>query len=452
MLKHRMFSSLRRNLMEPLDALRRDTPFLTYWRELEGTQYLPETTLRQIQWDRLKRLLMYVWENNKFYHEYIAQAGLTPEMITSPEEFAKIPLLSKECIRRNTQAMISRGYDVGALMKFKTGGSTGKSLEIYLTEDCSERRNSCARRHDRWAGWNPGEPVGAVWGNPELPNDIKSRLRDWFLSPFIYLDTMNVTEASVRAFAAEWERVKPTLLYGHAHSIFVLAEFVRDLRLSSIKPKGILSTSMMLMPHERRTIESVFGIKVTDRYGCEEVSLIASECEKHEGMHLNIEHLYVEFLREDGSPAASGEPGQIVVTDLMNWAMPFIRYQVEDVGVPTDRRCSCGRGLPMMESVTGRVADFLVKKDGARVAGVSLIENTLTRFPGLNQMQIVQHDYDCFEVRLVQGVGYSEQVGFDLRAYFMQIFGQDIKVDLKIVHQILPEKSGKFRFSICKIG
>ncbi|ANA40114.1 phenylacetate--CoA ligase family protein [Geobacter anodireducens] len=452
MLKHRLFSPLRRHLMEPLDALRSGTPFLNYWKELERTQYLPEAALRRVQWERLTDLLAYVWDNNEFYRERMEQAGLTPETVTSPEEFRKIPVLSKECIRQNTLAMISRGYDVGSLMKFKTGGSTGKSLEIYLTEECSERRNACARRHDRWAGWNPGEPIGAVWGNPELPLDMKSRLKDWFLSPVIYLDTMSVTEASVRAFAAEWKQVQPTLLYGHAHSIFVLAEFVRELGLSSITPKGILSTSMMLMPHERRTIESVFGIKVTDRYGCEEVSLIASECEKHEGMHLNIEHLYIEFLREDGSPASPGEPGTIVVTDLMNRAMPFIRYRVEDVGVPSDRKCRCGRGLPLMESVTGRVADFLIKKDGSRVAGISLIENTLTKMPGIVQMQIVQESMDSLVVRVVPGAEFKDSTQCGLRDYLAELFGSGTAVEVSIVDAIAPEASGKYRFSICRIS
>jgi phenylacetate-CoA ligase len=94
-----------------------------------------------------------------------------------------------------------------------------------------------------------------------------------------------------------------------------------------LRLKGIISTSMMLLPHERKVIEKVFQCKVTDRYGCEEVSLIGCECEMHEGMHMNIEHLVIEFVKDDGSYAVPGEPGNIVVTDLMNYAMPFIRYK-----------------------------------------------------------------------------------------------------------------------------
>ena len=451
MIKHRKLAPLRRNLFEPLDALRSGTPRLRYWKKLECSQYLPESTQRLIQWRKLNELLKYVWDNNNFYRERIEQAGFTSDMIRTPGDFMKFPVLSKEDIRVNTQQMISKGYDINSLLKFKTGGSTGKSLEFYMTEECSEFRNACARRHDRWAGWEPGEPVGAVWGNPELPRDMKSRLKDWFLSPLIYLDTMSVTGESVRHFVSEWQRVSPTLLYGHAHSIYILAQFVRDLKLTSIRPKGILSTSMMLMPHERKVIEEVFYVKVTDRYGCEEVSLIGSECEKHDGMHLNIEHLFIEFIKEDGTPAEPGEPGKIVVTDLMNRAMPFIRYQVEDVGVPSDRKCSCGRGLPLMESVTGRVADFLVKRDGTKVAGVSLIENTLTKMPGIDQMQIVQESLDRITLRLVPGKEFAKTIECELVDYFNKIFSDQVEIELKITDKIPPEPSGKYRFSICKV-
>jgi phenylacetate-CoA ligase len=190
---------------------------------------------------------------------------------------------------------------------------------------------------------------------------------------------------------------------------------------------------------------------VTDRYGCEEVSLIASECEKHEGMHLNIEHLYIEFIKDDGFYASSGEPGSIVVTDLLNWAMPFIRYRVEDVGVPTDRKCSCGRGLPLMESITGRVADFLVKRDGTRIAGVSLIENTLTKIPGIDQLQIIQEDFGTITLNIVSGRLFDHSSKSELINYFSNLFGEDTVITLNDTNEIKPEASGKYRFSICRI-
>ena len=395
-------------------------------------------------------MLRFTYENNGFYRNRFKTAGIRPEDICTPDDIRRLPILTKDEIRANASTMISDGYHKDSLLCFKTGGSTGKSLELFITEECSEQRNACARRHDRWSGWEPGEAIGALWGNPKRPRTLKEKIINQLVQPVIYLDTMEFTDASVRRFAAEWHDAKPTLLFGHAHSIYELANHVRRLEIETICPTGILSTSMMLLPHERAVIEEVFGLKVFDRYGCEEVSLIGAECELHNGMHLNIEHLLIEFLDENDTPVAPGEPGRIVVTDLMNRAMPFIRYQVEDVGVLSASPCSCGRGLPLMKSVVGRVADFLITADGKRVAGVSLIENTLTKIPGIAQMQIVQEARDSLTINIVRGQEYSEATTKELVDYFGTIF-KGMLIDTVIVDKILPEKTGKYRFSICKV-
>jgi len=190
---------------------------------------------------------------------------------------------------------------------------------------------------------------------------------------------------------------------------------------------------------------------VTNRYGCEEVGLIACECEQHAGLHLDIEHLYIEFLRPDGSPAASGEEGAIVLTDLLNRGMPFIRYRIEDVGVPTERRCACGRGLPLMERVTGRVADYLKRRDGSLVAGVSLVERTLTAIPGIEQLQIVQLAPDEIVLNVVRAADFTPASEAALLAEFGSVFGPGITFRPEYLERIAQERSGKYRFSICRI-
>jgi len=218
-----------------------------------------------------------------------------------------------------------------------------------------------------------------------------------------------------------------------------------------VHPAGIVATSMMLMDHERRIIEEVCGTPVTNRYGCEEVSLIACECERHDGMHLNADHAVVEFLRDDGSPCAPGEDGRIVVTELVNRGMPMIRYEVGDRGAPADRTCPCGRGLPLMEGLSGRTADFLRAADGSRVAGISLIENTLTGFPGIRQLQLVQERELAVDVNLVPQEGYGPETADRLVASLRAALGRDFAVDIRLVERISQERSGKYRFSICRI-
>lgn len=396
-------------------------------------------------------MIQFVWDQNAFYEKRFKHAGISPSDIQSIDDVSRLPILSKADIRDGMHDIISRGYDIRSLQEAKTGGSTGKSLQLYFTEECSELRNACALRHDRWTGWKPGEPIAACWGNPHLPKTWKEKVKHWALQPMIYLDTMSVNDESVKTFAREWKRMQPTLLYGHAHSIYILATYLNKMGIDDLKPRGILSTSMMLMPSERKIIENQFGTKVIDRYGCEEVSLIGCECERHEGLHLNIEHLYIEFVKDNGESAKPGELGNIVVTDLMNKAMPLIRYKVEDMGIPSDKKCSCGRGLPLMNHVAGRVADFLIKHDGTKVAGISLIENTLTKFEGIRQMQIVQNDIEHILLNLVVDALYTEKIEKELISYFKTLFLDVVQLEIKKKETIDPEPSGKYRFSICRI-
>jgi len=208
----------------------------------------------------------------------------------------------------------------------------------------------------------------------------------------------------------------------------------------------------MLIDFERETIEKILRVKVTNRYGCEEVGLIACECEHHEGMPLNIDHLYVEIVNKSGLQAGAGEPGDIIVTDLINKGMPLIRYRVEDVGVTTDRNCPCGRGLPLLERIVGRVADFLIKKDGTLVAGVSLVERTLTAIDGIEQMQIVQDKIDQITLNIVTDQNYNKYSRTKLLDEFLRVFGNEITINIMKVDHIPQEKSGKYRFAICNVN
>jgi phenylacetate-CoA ligase len=444
-------SFLRRHVFEPIYYTIVNSPQLSYYKRLKASQYLPLNSLLEKQWQRLVDILNFTYDNNSYYAAKWDAAGINVKNILNPDDFRKIPILTKKEIRQNMSSMISKGFDIKKLHQFKTGGSTGKALELYITDDCSQIRNAAGRRSDSWSGWRPGEPVGAVWGNPPKNIPLKYKFKSWLLNPTIFLDTMCLTEESIKQFEKEWCAVKPTLLFGHAHSLYIVAKMVKEYSCNRIRPKAIISSSMMLLPHERKTIEDVFGVKVSDRYGCEEVSLIASECELHDGMHLNIEHLYIEFLKENGEPAVAGEPGRIIVTDLFNRAMPFIRYQIEDMGAYLDKQCACGRGLPLMSSVSGRVADFLIKPDGSKVAGVSLIENTLTKIKGIDQMQIVQHTIDRITIFIVAGAEYCEATKQELSDYFISVFSEKTDVVIELTSEIKPEKNGKYRFSICSI-
>ena len=444
----RLTAAARRRVIEPALSALRDGTLLAEWEELERTQRLALADLHARQAEKLRQLVASVCAKSPFYRRRFDAAGIEPGDVRGADDLARLPILTKHEVRRSAGELLCPRP--GRLMESRTGGSTGVPLVLHFTEAVSERRNAAARRSNRWTGWEVGEPVAAVWGNPHLPSSARERLRHHLLNPVIYLDTMQLRAETVGRFARDWRRVHPTLLFGHAHSIYALAREVRALGIDDVRPKAVLSTSMMLLAPERAVIEEVFGVPVFDRYGCEEVGLIGAECERHDGMHVNVDHLVVEFLRDDGSRARPGELAHVVVTDLLNEAMPLIRYDVGDMAAERPGACPCGRGLPMMERVAGRVADFLKRTDGTRVAGVSLIENSLTKFPGIGQMQIVQDSLDTMRLRVVPDEGFDEAARALLADYFRETFpGADVHIEL--AGEIRREANGKYRFAICNV-
>jgi phenylacetate-CoA ligase len=424
---------------------------MSMFRELETSQWHPPAELRSRQLRSLREILRYSADHCSFYRETFRNIGFQPDLTVSFDDLHRLPLLTKDDIRERGDGLYSDEYRREDLVEAKTGGSTGTALRIHADERCQALRNAAAMRSDGWAGWRAGMPVAALWGNPPVFNAVRPWLRNALYDRLTFLDTMNLTPDTMTRFFHDCERRSPYVLYGHAHSLYIYAAFLKDAGLKPAMPSGIIATSMMLLDPERRVIEEVFAIPVSNRYGCEEVGLIASECERHHGMHLNVEHVYVEFLDDDGRPVAEGEEGNIVVTDLVNKGMPLIRYALGDRGVPTTRMCKCGRGLPLIERVTGRVADFLVRADGSRVAGISLIERTLTLIDGIKQMQIVQQAVDDIVLNVVPGQGFGASTEARLREEFAIAFGPTLRVQIVRVTEIPRLRSGKYRFSICNV-
>ena len=445
-----LMSALSRHVFHPLWDLKDRSHRLRDLRELERSQWLPQETLRERQWQRLGEILRYAAAHSPYYTRLFHQHRFDPASFR-PEASAALPLLTKAIIRSSTDDILSREFVRSALGEHRTGGSTGVALTTYFDQDWLELRTADALRADQWAGCFHGMKIASLWGNPPLSKTLKGHVRTKLIDRFLYLDTIDLNEHSIGRFIDSWRRERPEILFGHAHSLYILARYLQEKRVQDLRPRGIISTSMMLLANERHVIESAFGCKVTDRYGSEEVSLIACECEQHHGLHLNIEHLYIEFLRPDGSAASPGEEGAITITDLFNRGMPFIRYRIEDVGVPSDRRCACGRGLPLMERVIGRVADYLKRRDGSLVAGVSLVERTLTAIPGLEQLQIVQPSVDEIFLNVVRAPDFSAATEESLLAELRAVLGPGIDIRAQYVERIPQERSGKYRFSICRI-
>ncbi|HEV3235488.1 MAG TPA: phenylacetate--CoA ligase family protein [Gemmataceae bacterium] len=440
-----------RNVIGPLWARWERSPYLKHLPVLQQTQFHDLATIQARQLKLLQSLIKHAYATAPFYRERLDRQGIRPESIRDLSDITRLPLLSKADLREAGGSLLSNEYSRDQLRLKKTSGSTGVAVHVYVDEEAQQFKRACTLRSDQWSGWRFGEPVAMVWGNPEYrKRGWRGRLRNALLERATYLDTLKMDTTALANFAQTLLSHPPSLLFGHAHSVYLFAEYVRKEAIEGVRPRGIITTAMVLHGWQRRAIEEVFGCKVTNRYGCEEVSLIACECEKHEGLHVNADGVYVEILNE-GRPARPGEAGSIVVTDLTNRAMPIIRYQVGDVAVWADRPCSCGRGLPLLERLEGREADYVVTQTGELISGISLTENFALHVTGLAQLQIVQDTLNRFRFRIVRGHEFGADSIRRIAQLVAERFGIGTTFECEFVDEIPQEPSGKYRFCISHV-
>ena len=446
-----IYTPLCRNVVAPLWALKESSQYLRHLKLLEASQYLTLDEIRINQLARLKALLVHSYKNSPYYRRKWQEIGFHPEDLKCLADIEKLPLLTKDDIRTEKDRIVASNMPVASLIPRETSGSTGIPLRFFVDDASQQFKRACTIRSNQWSGWRFGEKAAAIWGNPDPGKSFRAWLRNILLDRYDYLDTLKMDKADMLIFYNRQIRRKPTLLFGHAHSLYLFALFLESEGLAAFPVKGIISTAMVLHDFERRKIESIFGRKVSNRYGCEEVSLIASECEAHEGLHLNLDNLIVELVRE-GRAAPANTPGDIVITDLSNYGMPFIRYRVGDVGLMSGKNCSCGRSLPLLERVEGRIADYVITPEGSFISGISLTENFATLLPEVRQMQIVQERIDHLVFNIVKGEGFTAASKDRISALVQERFGAKMTYRLQEVSHIPREASGKYRFCISKVN
>jgi phenylacetate-CoA ligase len=445
-----LFQNLVRDVFLPLSLWRGgELAQLRYLREFERTQFLTADELHHLQAQRLRALLRHAYANCPFYRKRFDQAGTHPDDIREPEDLRILPPLEKRDIQEQGERMVARNWPQADLIRNQTGGSTGTPITFYLSRDRKCSRAAATLRHNRWAGWEIGDRAAVIWGAPQdRPADTwRSRLRSVLLADPLWLDTAGLTEATMRQFHAELHRHRPCIIQAYARSAVLFARFLKNRGLEIPPPHSLVTSAEVLEDDDRTLLETVFSCPVFNRYGCREVSVLASECPAHRGLHTMAEGLLVEIETPTG-PAGPGELGSILVTDLLNGAMPLIRYRIGDLGAWAPGTCPCGRNLPRLERVAGRVTDFLVGSDGRLVSGVYLATYVVAQRPSLGQVQLHQHRAGHVVYRLRPGPG------FDLdgdRRYLEQAthrhLGEQATAEVEVVADLPVLPSGKFLFS-----
>jgi len=435
----------------------RHRPTLRYLRYLEQTQWRSLDEIGAIQSGGLRRLLLHAYANVPHYRQRFDQAGVRPEQIRSAEDLTKLPILERD-EARNTTAERTSTAGPPLDIKKSTSGTMGRPLVFGYERDSEHWRQAMKLRGYGWAGYRPGMRSLHFWGGgpPAVGKPSRAaRLRalkvtaDRALRREHAIDCgkRGPTELDAVVDAIRKERPDVLLCYSQAGADLARHVLSRGLRDWGTIP--VLCGAERLLPADRAPMEQAFGPAVFETYGAREVMLMATECDAHDGLHVSMETLVVEVVVRDaaggptGRPAQPGELGEVIVTDLTNLAMPFIRYANGDLAVAGKTgACACGRALPRLASVEGRVTETLLDGAGARVNGLVFNVVIAHLAHAIRQFQVVQHKDRSVTLKVAPTATFDATIEGTLRKTWEKYLA-GIPVTLQLVDDIPVAASGK---------
>jgi phenylacetate-CoA ligase len=413
---------------------------------LNRTQWLKANEIKEVQNWRLQRLIWHVYSNVPYYQKLFKDNGIHPSQINTLQDLLKIPMLNKSDVTNNLYMdLFSVDHNKKEMHKIATSGSTGQPFVTYADRRQLEVRFATTLRSLEWTGWRFGDRQLRLWHQKlgmSWSQAFKERL-DAILLRRKFIPAFELTEQSLEKLSQILNKFRPKLIDGYAESLNFLSIYLKNGGNLSFKPKGVMSSAQMLTSTTRNEIEKTLGTKVFDKYGAREFSGIAYQCDLSIDHHVMDESYIVEILVE-GRPAAPGETGEIVVTDLNNYSVPLIRYRIGDLAIAVDnsKSCECGRGLSRIGEIQGRTQALVYCSNGRWLPGTFFAhffkdyDNIVLFF------QVVQEKKNSIILKIVKGSNWNLE-NWDLLINELRKYVGETQIDIDFVESIPLLKTGK---------
>lgn len=425
--------------------------------KLRNWQYLNQRDVIELQYESLTKLLRHAHKNTPYYKSILSSLGVvTGSGDVELNRFKEMPLLDKSEVRDNYSQLLSRDYKARNHYENTSGGSTGVPVRFVQDKSYLNWARAIKMFHREWAGVRVGEPRVALWGSDRdmraQKESYRNRISKWITNTRRF-NAFRMAREDMMEYVSGINSFKPVHILAYAESIYELARFIKDEGSEVHSPDSIMTSAGTLYPEMRIVIEDVFRTHVFNRYGSREVGDIACECKGHQGLHVTAPAHYVEILNDSGQPCSPGEVGEIVVTSLINYSMPLVRYRIGDMGSWSDEMCTCGCKWPLLKSVSGRVSEVLHGVNGAKVHGEYLTHMFYFR-DWVKQFQIVQESKDRLRIKLIDArsaknphYAYQSDLA-DIEKEIKFALGGNCSVVFEFVDEIVPSPSGKHRYVI----
>jgi 2-iminoacetate synthase len=406
---------------------------------LQKSQWDKGTKLAQKRDLRLRRLVRHAYQNVEYFRRLFDSHGLTPDDISGADDLHLIPVTSKRDLQDHSLAEITAANrDISSCRKSRTSGATGVPLTVVGDRsDCSFMNPSFMRAYIAW-GLRPWHRLMFFEYRPEL-----SYGHSWYQRLRLFQSQFLSMQDKPEIWIEQILKWRPQLLQGYALTLKLLAEAVRN-KGQKVTIPLIVNTSGWLDEAGRELLESVFQAKVIDIYAAEEAgAVIAWQCPSCVEYHICTDTTIVEFL-QDGVPVQDGEEGDVIITNLNNYTMPFIRYALGDRAVPSTKEPGCGRSLPLMASISGRKGDFVLLPSGKKLSPHPFFR-VLDDVAGVAAWRLIQRHKQDIRIEVESTRLWSESARERIHAEVQQLVGSDVSVGVETVDKLRRNPYEKLR-------
>ena len=450
----RRYAALYRQILLPAHCIIRRRSTLRWYAVSSRQQTLSPDELAALQRTKLVALVRHCGARVPHYRHLFRAHGVEP---TCVEDLAVLRdagiSTGKQDIRAAGDSLLADAPDRPRLYRIPTSGSTGLPTMLYRSMDTVGRQQALKFRAEEWIGKLIGTRTTLIWGRlpPRTIPRRLGRLLYWRFQNYQFLSAFDIAPEQLARYLVRIASFGSEFLESYVTAVHEMAKVMAARKIAPPPTlRGILVGAEQLAEEQRQFIEASFGCPVYNRYGSTEFSNIASECAERRGLHINADHLLVEVVDEHDRPVVD-EVGEIVVTDLDNYDMPLIRYRIGDRGILSTARCPCGRTLPMLRSINGRVSDQLITPSG-RAFHDLFFNHALSRVPGVARFQVVQKSLDLLQLNLqLEGTASGEATAAHARAALHTLADHGITLAIQIVDTIPLTAAGKLRHFISEL-
>lgn len=425
--------------------------FYPTYAKVVKNQWKSYDELKEEQEKHLRVMIDFAYNNTAYYHKLFDDLNLNPDDIKKIDDLEKLPILTKETIKKNWETFKPINLNKIKYYENATGGSTGTPFKYRLCKLDRFLGGALLYRGWGYAGFELGDKMAFLAGSSldiSTKSDLEKRVHE-IVRNIKKFSSYDMGKKEMQDYANIIKAFKPKFIRGYASSIYFFAEWIKENNIDIYHPDAVFTTAEKLQLNMREKIRNIFNCDVYDAYGLNDGGVSAYECPEHSGLHIDTERSIMEVADKDGNQVEQGE-GKILATSLFNYAMPFIRYDTGDLGHIINDVCECGRGHKLLKEIIGRQREVLQTPEGKYIHG-GFFTRIFWEIDGIKEFQVIQEKLNKIVIKIVPEDDFDERQLEKIREIIRRRTAGWI-LEFKLVDTIELTRAGKYNFIINEVS